>query len=455
MAGLSDLVLRVRADTTQASGSIKDFGQQVGGMGGGAGGLGGLTKGLGKLGLALGALGIAKKAGQYLGDATQAAADLGKTAHRASVLLGDGYDAVDQWAKGAANSLGLSRDQALDAAATFAKVGTAMGKSGDDMAEFTTGMATLAVDIASFREADPADVVSALGKAFKGQTRPLKEYGINLSEADIKQQALTMGLIATTKEGLDPQSRALATQALILAKSSDAQGDFAKTSGDLANKQRIATANADNLRVTLGGYLLPATIAVSTATGKLFEGIATLARGFFDLFRKGGPLAPLMDGIRSAVAKVTDAVTRNSDSWSKLGGFLKVVVVAGFGPLLLLLPRLGPAISAIGTVLGAVIDSFARWVDIISSVVGAVQRLIDMLGRIPKISLPKIPGLGSVGGAAAGATPFGGGPPVQTITYRVNIQGAFAATPDAMARAVTEALRRSQRRGAVAAAAAR
>jgi hypothetical protein len=74
----------------------------------------------------------------------------------------------------------------------------------------------------------------------------------------MRQKALELGIISTTKNALTPQQKILAAQALIFQQSSDAQGDFARTSDGLANQQRILKAELSNVTVEIGQKLLPA-----------------------------------------------------------------------------------------------------------------------------------------------------------------------------------------------------
>jgi hypothetical protein len=74
---------------------------------------------------------------------------------------------------------------------------------------------------------------------------------------------LALGLIKTTKDALSPANKVLAAQAAIYKQTSDAQGDFARTSDGLANSQRILAANIEDVKVTLGESLLPVALKFS------------------------------------------------------------------------------------------------------------------------------------------------------------------------------------------------
>ena len=190
-------------------------------------------------------------------EAINAAADMGETISKAGVLFGDAVGQVEAFAEGAAASLGQSKQEALDAAATFATFGKAAGLTGNELATFSTELTALASDIGSFQNADPSEVVQALGAALRGEAEPMRRFGVLLDDATMRQKALELGIIDTVKNALTPQQKILAAQALIFEQTGDAQGDFARTSDSLANQQRILAAEMKNVQAELGQALLP------------------------------------------------------------------------------------------------------------------------------------------------------------------------------------------------------
>ena len=189
--------------------------------------------------------------------AVDAAADMGETLSKAGVLFGSAVGQVEDFAEGAASALGQSKQEALDAAATFATFGKAAGLTGNELAKFSTDLTALASDIGSFQNADPSEVVQALGAALRGEAEPMRRFGVLLDDATMRQKALELGIIDTVKNALTPQQKILAAQALIFEQTGDAQGDFARTSDSLANQQRILAAEMKNVQAELGQALLP------------------------------------------------------------------------------------------------------------------------------------------------------------------------------------------------------
>jgi hypothetical protein len=189
--------------------------------------------------------------------AAQRASDLAEEQSKVGVIFGDSAKEVLDFSKKAGAALGQSQRQALAAAGTFGTLGKAAGLTGSDLAGFTTQFTTLASDLASFNNTTPEDAIQAIGAALRGEAEPIRRYGVLLDDATLRNKAFQLGLIKTTKDALSPANKSLAAQAVILAQTTDAQGDFARTSGGAANQQRIMQANIENATAAIGNAFLP------------------------------------------------------------------------------------------------------------------------------------------------------------------------------------------------------
>lgn len=204
--------------------------------------------------------------------AGQKASDLAETTSKVGQIFGkDAVAGLEKFSKSAATSLGMSRQTALDSAATFGVFGKAAGKSGEDLVSFSTDMTRLAADMASFNNTSPEEAITAIGAALRGESEPIRQYGVLLDDATLRQRAMALGITKTTTEALTPQQKVLAAQAEILAQTKDQQGDFARTSEGLANKQRILKAQFENLQVSIGEKVLPALVKLSAWGLKTLE----------------------------------------------------------------------------------------------------------------------------------------------------------------------------------------
>ena len=187
----------------------------------------------------------------------QSASDLNESISKSNVIFGSSAKAIQAWAATADQALGLSQTAALEAAGNFAILGQSAGLTGKDLATFSTDLTGLAADLASFNNTSTDEAITALAAGLRGESEPLRRFGVLLSENAVQAKAMEMGLAATAKE-LTDQDKVLARNALILEQTTLQQGDFARTADGAANQQRILAAEIENSRAAIGEGLLPA-----------------------------------------------------------------------------------------------------------------------------------------------------------------------------------------------------
>lgn len=195
--------------------------------------------------------------GAFLKSAVGAASDVSESMSKVNVVFGKSSQGVIDWSKNAATAMGQSQGQALEAVGTFGNLLTGFGLGGEQTTKMSKSMVQLASDMASFNNTSVDEALTALQSGLTGETEPLKKFGVALNDAAIKAEAVKEGLIATTSDALTPAQKAQASYALILANTSTAQGDFARTSGGLANQQKILGARFDDAKAKIGAVLLP------------------------------------------------------------------------------------------------------------------------------------------------------------------------------------------------------
>ena len=348
-------------------------------------------------------------------DAVKAASDLSETISKVNVLFGDTAKDIEDFADSAASSLGQTKQQALDAAATFATFGRAAGLSGKDLSGFSTGFVALASDLASFNNTSPEQAINAIGSALRGEAEPLRAYGVLLDDASLRQAALELGIVSTTKNALTPQQKVLAAQALIYQQTSAAQGDFERTSDGLANRTRILTAQLENAKVTIGTALLPVVLELATlfsekvipivqqvadAFGSNADGmngtLHTLADGI------KGFVQPIFEGFKSAFDKIKATVIENKDEFK---AFFDVIKAAA--PIIGTV--IGKAFSLIGDIASVVLNVMAN---VIGALKGLINTAIDLINIAirgfnlikPGADISPISKIGTTGGTGGFAT---------------------------------------------------
>jgi hypothetical protein len=343
-------------------------------------------------------------------DGVKAASDLSESVSKVGVLFGDSSSKIEAFAESAAASLGQTKQQALDAASTFAIFGKSAGLAGDDLVKFSTDFTTLASDLASFNNTSPEDAIQAIGAALRGETEPLRRYGVLLDDASLRQAALSLGIIKTTKEALTPQQKVLAAQELIYQQTSAAQGDFARTSDGLANSQRILEAQLKNIRTEIGTALLPIVLKL---TNFFTDNVLPIIQSVADAFssKAGGLtngvfeyveaiktfLLPIINGAVNAFNDIKGAITENIDEFKSFFN-----VVKSLAPIIG--TTIGAALNVVGDIAAVVINVISNVIGVISRIVqvaiDAINTVIRGVNKIPGVNIPLIGGGG--GGAADG-----------------------------------------------------
>jgi len=187
----------------------------------------------------------------------KAASDTSESLSKVGVVFGQNAKQIEDWSKTSAKAMGMSRQEALESSGTLGNLFTAMGLGGKQAADMSTSLVQLAADLGSFNNVDAKEAMLALRSGLVGESEPLRKFGVNLSEATRKTQALKMGLISTTKDALDPAIKSQAAYALIMEQTKTAQGDYARTSDGLANSTKSLEADFADLRAEVGTELLP------------------------------------------------------------------------------------------------------------------------------------------------------------------------------------------------------
>ena len=255
-AGPGNVIIRVGAET---AGAVRELNNVSGALGKTMSRSEKMAAGIKKAAIpaaaAIGAIALGAK------KAIDSASGLNEQINKSGAVFGDASKDVVAWSKTLAKSFGLSQEQALEAAGVFGNMLVPMGFARKDAAKMSKTMVQLAGDLASFNNADPSETLDALRAGLAGESEPLRKFGIFLSDARLKQEALKQGLYSG-KGAMDAHAKAAATMAIVMRDSADAQGDFARTSDSAANQSRIQAAVMEDLSAQLGQALLPAYEAI-------------------------------------------------------------------------------------------------------------------------------------------------------------------------------------------------
>lgn len=377
MAGKT-LTVYLAADLKKFTGPLNTAKSQLGLFEGGLGGVSNkLASAVGPALLTAGAAAgaFAVKMGV---DGVKAASDLSEAMNKASVIFGTSAAEIFKFAETANTSLGQTEQQAIDAASTFAQFGKAAGLAGSDLTRFSTDLVTLSADLASFNNASPEETILAIGAALRGESEPIRKYGVMLNDATLKAKALEMGLY-NGKGALDAKSKSLAAQAVILDQTRDAQGDFARTSDGLANTTRIVQASVQDLTTALGKGLMRGMGDTSRESGKLVDALQDLKPLMEDI---GEEVGYWISDLAYLTRLVIGAKTA-FDNWAaSLSGPMMVAVNGVINATTSMLNPIGNLVKALGFAQEAVGIELPRASDAARASTTALDRAISS-GQVP------------------------------------------------------------------------
>tara|TARA_B110000046_G_scaffold13815_1_gene13484 strand:+ start:871 stop:3081 length:2211 start_codon:yes stop_codon:yes gene_type:complete len=210
------------------------------------------------------------------GASIKMASDFTESLNKVDVAFKNSSKEVRKFAETTLETFGIAEGTALDMAALFGDMATSMGVPTDKAATLSTAMVGLAGDLSSFKNINIAEVTTALNGVFTGETESLKRLGIVMTQTNLKQYALSQGMSANIETMTQAQKVQL-RYAYILAKTKNAQGDFARTSDGSANQMRIFTESVKELTVAFGEILLPYFTKAITYVNKVVKAFTNLS----------------------------------------------------------------------------------------------------------------------------------------------------------------------------------
>ena len=299
------IIIDTRVDTT----GIRKGTKEVQGM------FDGLISSAKKVGAAIAAAFAIKQIVSFAKECIELGSDLEEVQNVVDVTFGKMSGKIEEFAKTAATQFGLSELSAKQYTSTMGAMLKSMGFAGDEVADMSIKMAGLAADMASFYNLETDEAFAKIRSGISGETEPLKQLGVNLSEANLEQFRLNQGM-ETAYSKMSQQEKALLRYNYLLSVTSDAQGDFARTSDSWANQLKILKLQFDSIKADLGQGFINIFKPVLKMINAVLQGIAKLAssfKAFTNLITgKSGDTGTNADSVD--MSAVSDSYTDAADS---------------------------------------------------------------------------------------------------------------------------------------------
>lgn len=317
MAADGSVIIDTRMDTTGVQNGVSAIKQSFNGLG----------SAVKKIGLLIGGAFAVGKLVQFGKECVELGSDLAEVQNVVDVTFTTMSDKVNEFAKNAMTSAGLSETMAKRYVGTFGAMSKSFGFSESQAYDMSTALTQLTGDVASFYNISQDLAYIKLKSVFTGETETLKDLGVVMTQSALDQYALANGYGKTTS-AMTEQEKVALRLAFVQKQLSAASGDFIRTSNSWANQVRVMQLQLQSLKATVGQGLINIFTPVLKVINILLGKLATLAnafKSFTELItgkKSSGQIGASGAGLAGtdAIADTADAYGNAADNAKQLAG---------------------------------------------------------------------------------------------------------------------------------------
>jgi len=195
---------------------------------------------------------VAKTIGKYV----KVAGDAEEITNKFNVVFGASSKKAHEFAEALSNATGRSSTKLKQMLASLQDTFVPLGFAREESAKLAKSLSRLSLDVASFNNAADVDVMKAFQSAIVGNHEAVRSFGVILTEAALKQKAVSMGIGSSNRE-LTAQEKVLARVKIIYDSTKDAQGDLINTQDSYTNQLKAFNDQIFELQKTIGEKLMP------------------------------------------------------------------------------------------------------------------------------------------------------------------------------------------------------
>jgi methyl-accepting chemotaxis protein len=269
---------------------------------------------------------------RLLGDAIDISSSLTEVENVVRQTFGQYESLINNFAKTSIEKFGMSELSAKQFASRFQAMGTALDIPQGKMANMSIRLTELAGDMASFYDVSQEDIAKSLQSVFSGTTAPMRRYGIDLTQATLKEWALKQGLDANISS-MTQAEKAMLRYQYVLAHTTNITGDFARTADTWHNQITMLKENFKALGAVVGGGLInafkPFIKVLNAVLQKVISFAEMVTNALGSIFgwkyeaSKGAGISGLADDIGSASDGMDDLSDAAGSAGKNTGGIAK------------------------------------------------------------------------------------------------------------------------------------
>lgn len=213
-----------------------------------------------------------------------------------------------------ANAVGRSRFELQGMTAQLGDIFKPLGFTEERAGELSVQMTKLAVDLGSFNNMPMDEALRRLQGTLVGSHENALKFGVVINQNVLNQELARMGADKLTGAQRE-QAKVQARLNLLMAGTTDAQGDALRTSGSFANQMKRLQNNMKDTGAVIGQILLPYALELV----KRFNEAVTFVRDLNPQMQKLGLLAA---GVAASVGPLTFIMGNLFSSFSSIAGVL-------------------------------------------------------------------------------------------------------------------------------------
>lgn len=200
---------------------------------------------------------IVKKVGEWVDSLKDLAAETQDIEQRFAASMGSMSEKAEEFATSLSQTYGILDTTVKDEMSKEYMNARMLGFDPNQAEEMSEKIVQLSYDLGKLRGQDPSTVFISLEYAMEGQTRGLRTLGISISTTDLKNRALSEGVIKQGQTMTTAQTALMAYQA-IMEKAQGVMGYYKTTADDLSTQQTKLNAGWQDMKEKLAEDLTPA-----------------------------------------------------------------------------------------------------------------------------------------------------------------------------------------------------
>ena len=242
-----------------------------------------------------------------------------------NVVFGEQAIEVEAWVNEFREGVPLARREIIAAAASMQDLLVPMGVAREDASEMTREWLELAAALAAFNDVPVDQALEAIRSGIAGQSRPLRQFGIDARETALQQTALSHGLMEAGQE-MDNQVRQQALLIRSYEQSTDAVDGYEDQLDSTLIREQSLSAQFKDTASAIGEELQPAYNGfvnfLTSALARIEQSMSPLG-GLLDEIDQGLQSAfdgtASVDGMRRTMSQLSEAIEDTQGKLDKWG----------------------------------------------------------------------------------------------------------------------------------------